>query len=109
MGRPRRYLNQPVERGGIKFASKTESRRYRELELLQRAGHITELRPHPNFDIVVNGQKVCTYIGDAEYVQNGARVVEDTKSPRTRTNPTYRLKAKLMRACHGIEIREVTA
>jgi hypothetical protein len=102
----RRYLNKPVQVDGIKFASKTEARRYAQLQLLQRAGQISELRPHPKFDLVVNGHKVCTYTGDAEYIERGERVVEDTKSPRTRVNPTYRLKAKLMRACHGIEIRE---
>lgn len=34
-------------------------------------------------------------------------VVEDVKSPATRKLPLYRLKAKLMKAIHGIEIREI--
>jgi len=35
------------------------------------------------------------------------RVVEDVKSEFTRKDPVYRLKYKLMKACHGIDIREV--
>lgn len=106
MRKTRRYLNKPVEVGGIKFGSKTEARRYAQLQLLERAGHITSLRPHPKFELVVNGHKVCTYTGDAGYYEQGQQIIEDTKSPRTRVDPTYRLKNKLMRACHGIEIRE---
>jgi len=38
---------------------------------------------------------------------NGVKVVEDVKSEVTRKLPTYRLKNKLMRAVHGIAIREI--
>lgn len=73
---------------------------------MERADRISELRTQVPFDIVINGVKVCRYIADFVYLipETGARIVEDAKGYRT---PIYRLKAKLMRAVHGIIIKEV--
>lgn len=104
----RKYRNVPTVVDGINFSSKAEARRYGELLLLQKAGEIAALELQPKFVLTVNGVKVCKYFGDFAYVAvNGARVVEDVKSAATRTNPVYRLKKKLLKACEGIDIREV--
>lgn len=103
---PRKYRNQPIEVDGHKFASKAEARRYGELKLLERAGQIIDLRLQPKFPLEVNGELVCTYIGDFAYYLRGARIVEDVKSPASRT-PAYRIKVKLLKALTGIVIREV--
>ena len=95
-----KYRNKPTNG----FASKKEARRYSDLVLLERAGQISDLRIKTRYPIVVNGVKVCDYEDDFSYVENGARVVEDAKGFRT---PVYRLKVKLMRAVHGIAIKEV--
>lgn len=92
---------------GFTFDSKAELTRYRELKLLVRCGYITALRVHTKFGLVVNGEKVGTYECDFEYVERGARVVEDVKSEWTRKDRHYRRARKLMLACHGIEIQEV--
>ncbi len=102
----RRYLNKPVEVDGVKFGSKSEAARFAQLRLLERAGKITGLTPHPKFELVVNGNKVCTYTADTSYFEGDFRVTEDVKSPRTRVNPTYRVKVKLLAACLGIHVRE---
>lgn len=108
MSAVRKYRNTPVEVDGVKFDSKAEARRYGELLLLLRAGEIAGLEVQPKFVLTVNGVKVCKYFGDFAYVAvNGARVVEDVKSAATRTNPVYRLKKKLLKACEGIDITEV--
>jgi len=88
------------------FASKKEARRHQELSLLQRGGAIRDLRTQVPFDIVVNGLKVCTYVADFTYIvpETGEKIVEDAKGYRT---PIYRLKARLVRAVHGIVIKEV--
>lgn len=104
--RKSKYNNKPVERDGIKFASKREARRYHNLCLLQRAGEISELELQPKYDLVVEGMKVCSYVGDFRYLLHRKRIVEDVKSPATAKNPVYRLKKKLMQACHGITILE---
>lgn len=91
---------------GITFDSKRESLRYGELILLERGGVIRDLTLQPKFPIVVCGQKVCDYTADFAYYERGEYVVEDVKSQPTKT-PVYRLKKKLMKAVHGIEIKEV--
>lgn len=88
---------------GITFASKKEAGRYQALRLLERAGQITDLRLQPTFTITVNDHKVCKYRADFAYRQDGADVVEDVKGFKT---STYRLKAKLLKATHGITILE---
>lgn len=96
-----------TEVDGISFASKKEARRYGELKLLQRAGKIENLSLQPRFPLVVNGLKVCTYVGDFLYGIPGdasSLVVEDAKGFKT---PEYKLKAKLFKALNGFPITEV--
>jgi hypothetical protein len=99
-----KYGARKTEVDGITFDSAKEAKRYGELKLLERAGEIAELELQPKYDLTVKGQKVCTYKADFRYFEHGCEVVEDVKGMRT---PVYRLKKKLMKACHGIEIREV--
>lgn len=106
-----KYLAKKVEVDGISFPSKAEARRYGELKALAQAGEITELALHPAWEIaprVVLDGKTCRarkYIADFAYVtRSGERVVEDVKGMRT---DVYTLKRHLMKALHGIEVREV--
>lgn len=96
-----------VDADGLTHDSKREYRRWCELQLRERAGEISNLRRQVVFDLVVNGLLVCRYVADAVYDENGAKVVEDTKSEPTRKKRDYVLKKKLMRAIHGIEVKEV--
>ena len=106
----RKFLNKPTTVDGITFDSAKEARRYAELLILERAGEIKALERQPVFRIVINGVKVCKYVGDFGYVTRaGKAVVEDVKSPFTAKLPVYRLKKKLMLACEGVEIMEVGA
>lgn len=91
---------------GITFDSKREAERYDELQLLVRAGQIHGLRLQPSWDLHVMGVKVARYVADFSYHvwAEGPVVVEDVKGMRT---PMYRLKAKMLKAEYGIEIREV--
>ena len=97
----RKYRNRPVEADGFRFDSLAEHRRYQTLKLLERATTISALIVHPRFELLVNGMKVCTYVGDFQYQFNGDRVVEDVKGVET---AVFRLKKKLMQACHGISV-----
>jgi hypothetical protein len=96
-----------IDAHGRRFDSRAEMRRYQELELLEVAGRISELQRQVPFTLAVNGVRVARYVADATYVEDGKLVVEDVKSPATRRNPTYSLKRKLLKACCGLEIREV--
>lgn len=102
---------------GSTFDSKRESQHFRELKLRELAGEIRGLKLQPTFDLTVNGQLICRYRADFEFEEawmamrpdlsfdtGWRRVVADSKGYRTRD---YILKCKLMKAIHGIEIREL--
>ena len=99
-----KYGNVRVTVDGHKFDSKREARRYGELKLLQRAGKISDLLLQVRFPLVVNGHVICAYIADFDYREGSYRVTEDVKGVRT---AVYRIKAKLMKALHGVTIREI--
>jgi hypothetical protein len=101
-----KYGNRRTVVDGITFASRREAARYGELKLLAQAGAVRDLRLQVRYPLVVGGLLVCHYVADFVYWdrQSKSEVVEDVKGYRT---DVYALKAKLMRACHGITIREV--
>lgn len=103
-----KYHAIPTEVDGIRFASKKEAKRYGELKLLERAGAIKDLVDHPEWDIQVNGHKICVVKLDFEYYDCGRRqtVHEDVKSKPTDT-PVSRLKRKLLYAVHGVSVELV--
>jgi hypothetical protein len=89
----------------IVFASKKEANRYSQLRLLERSGLIRNLELQPKFPIILNGTKVCDYLGDFAFFEGNKRVIEDTKGFRT---PVYQLKRKLLLAAFpGIDHREI--
>lgn len=89
---------------GILFASKREARRYQQLVMLERCGEIFALKRQTAWSLDVRGQHVCNYVDDFNYTDaTGQFVVEDVKGHLT---AEYRLKKKLMLACHGITLRE---
>jgi len=104
----RKYRNQPVEIDGHKFPSKAEGRRYGELKLLERAGEILELELQPKFVFELNGTHIGSYKADFRYrlPHSPVKIVEDVKSPASKTQ-AYQLRKKMMKAFHGIEVREV--
>jgi hypothetical protein len=99
---------------GITFDSKFEAHRYTELRLMERAGLIRNLQLQVRFPIIINEEKVCTYVSDFVYDEeiewasgkSWQRVVEDAKGMRT---PVYNLKKKLVKAVLGIVIKETRA
>ena len=92
---------------GYTFDSQAEARRYGELLYAARAGVITDLQVHPRYALTLNGIHLCDYVADFTYtLPSGTRIVEDVKSPPTRT-PLYRLKRKLFETLHHLPIVEV--
>ena len=110
-----KYHAQTTEVDGIKFASKKEATRYAELVLMEKAHEITGLERQRKFTLIGTQrdsfgrviERPCVYIADFVYKDKyGALVVEDTKTPATRT-PQYIIKRKLMLSIYGIRIKEV--
>ncbi|MCI6672413.1 MAG: DUF1064 domain-containing protein [Prevotella sp.] len=111
--------------GNIRTArhdSRKESRRAAVLSLLEKKGTITDLREQVRFELIpaqyevisIGGtrkrkciERACTYIADFVYLnEQGEQVVEDVKSPITRTKE-YIIKRKLMLFVYGIRVKEV--
>ena len=113
---------------GTVFDSRKEARRYQELKVYERRGLISNLQRQVEYELIPNQyevverysektgkrlkdetrlveRKVC-YVADFVYEEGGKTVVEDTKSPVTRTKD-YIIKRKLMRYIHGITIKEI--
>lgn len=101
-----KFKNQRTVVDNIEFASKREATRYQDLKAMLHAGLISGLTLQPRYPLIVNDIKVAHYVGDFQYFENGAKIVEDVKAPYLRKNMYYRLKKKLVRAIYGIEIRE---
>lgn len=96
--------------GDLTFDSKGESQRWLVLKAREDAGEITDLKRQTTYRLTVNGMKVCDYRPDFEYdyllEDRLTHVVEDFKSPASVT-PTFRIKMKLMKAVHGIDVKVV--
>lgn len=102
-----KYRAKPTTINGTRYASQKEAAYCEQLKLLERSGNIRNLELQPKFPLIVDGIKVATYIADAAFFENNARVIVDVKSKPTKT-PVYRLKIKLLKALYpGIDHREV--
>jgi len=93
-----------TEVDGITFASRREANRFKELQFLRSQHRISDLILQPKFPVVVCGKKICTYIADFMYHENGNQIIEDVKGVKT---PVYRIKKKLVEAIYNITIKEV--
>lgn len=119
-----KYHNQKTKTSdGIEHASLKEANRWVELNLLQKAGKITDLQRQVKY-ILIPAQyerstkldkygvpkrgelleRECAYIADFVYRENGRVIIEDTKGCKTRE---YIIKRKILLAHYGIHIREV--
>lgn len=106
-----KYKNKPVLVDGIWFQSIKEAKRWKELQLLEKAGVISGLTRQQAFTVLPNqkiGGKVVEravkYVADFCYYKDGEYIVEDTKGFRT---ADYIIKRKLMLYTQGIHIKEV--
>lgn len=121
-----KYRNRKVRTSdGILHASQREADRWIELNLLQRAGKIINLKRQVKYILIPaqrepstvvgkNGklkkgkllERECYYKADFEYQvkETGELVVEDAKGCRTKD---YIIKRKLMLSVYDIRIKEV--
>lgn len=114
-----KYGNKKI--GG--YDSKAEMRRGKELELLEAAGEICNLRRQVKFVLLptqrepdtigarggkIKGkliEKECSYYADFTYTdKNGDFIVEDVKGEETEV---FKIKRKMMLFFHGIRVRTI--
>lgn len=93
-----KYRNKKVIVDDYVFDSIQESRRYKELKILLKAGKIQKLELQPHFLLQESFQKngktyrKIEYIADFKYIENGKTIVEDVKGLQT---DVFKIKHKL--------------
>lgn len=128
--RTNKYGNRKGCAFGVAFDSRLEASRALFLASALRDGRIRNLRRQVEYELIPRQtehvvehlktkdrtrervvERPCRYVADFVYERRGedgawTEVVEDTKSPVTRTGE-YVIKRKLMLWRHGIRIREI--
>ncbi len=99
-----KYSAIATEIDGHRFPSRAEARRYSELRMLEKAGEIEGLELQPKFPLIVNGEKVGTYIADFRYRMGKSKTIEVIEDVKGVATPVFKLKQKMVRAQYGIEI-----
>lgn len=120
-----KYRNRKVKTSdGIVHDSIKELRRWKELQLLERAGKIKDLKRQVKFVLIPAQreqgaigkrggikqgkllERECSYIADFVYIDTKTErmVVEDTKGFKTKD---FIIKRKLMLYIHKIQVREI--
>jgi len=99
--RKNKFNAHPVEVQGLKYASKAEEKRYRELVILYRVGAISELETQPKFvlqesfaDNFGRHYRAITYTADFAYIQDGRQVVEDVKGGKATQTQQFSIRWK---------------
>jgi hypothetical protein len=106
-----KYSNKKVMTDGIKFDSKKEATRFKELKVLEKAGVIKDLELQKKFELQpsfkLNGKTIRAihYIADFYYfdTKENKWIVEDCKGYR---NEVYKLKKKMFEYKYQMEILE---
>lgn len=109
-----RINHETVKVGDITFDSISEKDRYLELIIMERAGTISNLRCHPEYELIptqrIPGKPTLRrhrYTADFEYVRDGELIIEDVKSEYTRQERDYIINRKLMLMLKGLYVTEV--
>ena len=121
-----KYGNRKVTIEGINFDSEREAKRYLILKDYQNKGDISDLKLQVVYELIpaikelktvvlktktiqkeVTIQQAITYRCDFTYIKDEKLIVEDVKISPKMLPPEYKLKKKLLRYVHGIDIREV--
>jgi hypothetical protein len=106
-----KYRNKKTYVGNKVFDSRKEAARFIELQMLLKAGEISDLQLQVPYELMpsfkLNGEtyRGIKYVADFVYKdKDGNTVVEDAKGMRTEV---YKMKRKLMAYVHKIKIKEV--
>jgi hypothetical protein len=86
-----KYGAKKTQVGEVTFDSKKEAQRFMELQLLERAGEISNLRRQVKFELMGQHRPLYTrtgrkmkYTADFAYVEDGVEVIEECKGAWTR-------------------------
>ncbi len=103
-----KFGNKKTDYKGEKYDSKAEAKYAAELDMLRNARfeaqRVVLWERQVRYPFVVNGVKIAVYVLDFKVTYADGHIEHvDVKGMRT---DVYKMKKKLMLACHGIEIIE---
>lgn len=90
-----------VEDDGIKFASKKEHKRYKELKLLQKNGDVVFFLMQTPFHLPGNVKYISDFL---IFWTDNSVTIEDVKGMKT---PLYIVKKKIVETIYPIQITEI--
>lgn len=96
-----KFKAKPQELDGIKFPSKKEAKRYRELKTLQELGEVLFFLRQVPFHLEAGVKYVCDFL---VFWTNGEVSIEDVKGIKT---DMYILKKKMVEATYPVTITEI--
>lgn len=96
-----KFKAKPTELDGIKFASKKEAKRYRDLKTLQELGEILFFLRQVPFHLQAGVKYVCDFL---VFWTNGEVTIEDVKGIKT---DMYIVKKKMVEATYPVTITEI--
>lgn len=126
MLRKNKYGAKKVVIDGITFDSTVEGCRYAQLKELEKTGIITNLQRQVLYEIIPVMYKyevkhlkkkdkiikkvdhrATYYKADFVYEKDGCEIVEDVKGSEKMITPDFKIKRKLMKYVHGIDVQIV--
>jgi hypothetical protein len=96
-----KFKAKPVEIDNIKFASKKEAKRYRELLLLKNSGEVLFFLRQVPFHLPGGVKYLCDFM---VFWNDGNVTIEDVKGVKT---PMYILKKKQVEEIYPVKIMEI--
>lgn len=105
--KPSKYKAKAEYVDNIRFASKREAVRYQFLKVLEREGVIRNVECQPEFRLIVNGKDIGRFRADFAYFRGEERIIEDVKSPASKTE-AYSLRKRIVEAIYHVKIVEVS-
>ncbi len=105
-----KYHAKKIVVGNERYDSRAEYKRALQLELLQKAGVISNLQHHEKIVLIPKSKygRGIYYEADFSYTDNKTKekIIEDVKSKPTVTK-IFRLKKRMIQEQYGITIREI--
>jgi hypothetical protein len=103
--------NEPTVYNGDRYDSKAEARYAANLDLRVRCGELAKVERQVPYELTLNGHLLTSYVADFRLTfPDGRQEVHDVKGQRSGVPyRLFKLKATLMLALLGIEVKEIAA
>lgn len=89
------------------FHSAAEANRYKVLKLLEKSGHIKDLKLQVPMPFIHNGDTMFVYYANFSYYDSEGRFIIEAVKSKATSMAVYRLQKKLIESYYGVVITEI--